>query len=68
MRVNVYTTANNYIMPTGAAEDTCAADVELSECIERDDPEYLAALEHLNHIGRYWGGGGASPMFLIMRV
>lgn len=68
MRVNAYRQLNVDLLPTGASEDQCFTNVELSECIERDDPEYSLALMCLNHIGRYWGGGGASPLFLLTRV
>ena len=41
---------------------------ELDECYP-DDPETLArASNELERAGRYWDGGGAAPVVLLMRV
>jgi hypothetical protein len=62
MRVNIYDIDNR------GTERLRAASVELSECIDRTDKEYVQALNQLNHMGRYWGGGGASPIFMLIRT
>ena len=39
----------------------------LDECFPERDAEYYRAMVQLRMVGRYWGGGGASPMFLLLR-
>ena len=34
----------------------------------REDPEYRPAVAELTKTGRYWLGGGAAPLVLLMRV
>ena len=62
MRVNTYT-----IDPDGT-EKLHAENVSLLECFPDKDDEYYTAERYLEREGRYWGGGGATPLFLIMRV
>jgi hypothetical protein len=38
---------------------------ELRECIDPRDPEYLDANLYLGQCGRFWVGGGASPLVLL---
>lgn len=69
MRVIIYT-RHDHLMPTGAADDEAVEVPHLSACFPGDenDEEYFLAHRRLEREGRYWGGGGASPLFLIMRV
>lgn len=65
MRVNLYTDHGDK-SNTMDHQGTC----ELSECFPgpENGDEYLLAHTELDRTGRYWGGGGASPLFLIMRI
>jgi len=40
---------------------------DLRECFPDDDEEYQAALDALKAEGRYWTGGGAAPLVLLMK-
>jgi hypothetical protein len=69
MKVNIYHAPNSYMIPTGAEHDICAPNVDLTECFpEPGDEEYLLAHMELERSGRYWGGGGAAPIFLITKA
>lgn len=48
--------------------ETFADECRLDEAIERGDPEYYRALVELTKVGRYWIGGGAAPLSLLMRA
>jgi hypothetical protein len=65
MRVKIYDTD-----ATGA--EIFRAECDLAECGLDDngynDDEYAIALYELQNTGRYWIGGGASPLVLLMRV
>jgi len=41
---------------------------DLRDAFPDDDEEYEAAHAELTQTGRYWAGGGAAPLMLIMRV
>lgn len=47
---------------------------DLHECFPNDSrdcngtSEFLVALRELQSTGRYWAGGGASPLVLLKRV
>jgi hypothetical protein len=45
----------------------CSAST-LDEMFERDDPELLAVERELSASGRYWIGGGAAPLVLIIQI
>ncbi len=62
MKIKVYAVDQS----TGA--ETFDGECELDEALERDDPEYAIALGQLLTIGRYWVGGGAAALSLLMRV
>lgn len=63
MRVNTYEI-------DAAGERLNAENITLIDCFPgpENGDEYLLAYTELERTGRYWGGGGASPLFLIMRV
>lgn len=66
--VNVYTSLTPDLLPTGAPDDDCAR-ISLRECFpDMHDEEYHIARATIERDGRYWGGGGASPIFLITRA
>lgn len=47
-------------------DETCdLRDIYVGEDL---DEEYFAARNELERIGRYWEGGGAAPLVLIMKV
>ena len=48
--------------------ETFRAQCELIECFPDapDDPEYQLALAELKRAGRYWVGGGAAPLTLLI--
>lgn len=43
---------------------------DLTDCIDTkwDADTYYAALRELTTVGRYWIGGGAAPLCLLMRA
>ena len=41
---------------------------DLAECFPDDDAELRAAVSELSTTGRYWTGGGAAPIVLLMRA
>ena len=45
-----------------------AEPVYLRDVCGDDDAEYERALDELRRVGRYWIGGGAGPLFLLMRA
>ena len=63
MRVKVYDYTDN-----GA--ETYRDEYELVECFGdgKADPDYRPALTELATVGRYWIGGGAAPLVLLMRA
>lgn len=65
MKVNTYEIDDK----TGEERLHCA-NVTLLDCFPEGgkDEEYLLAHFELDRHGRYWGGGGAAPLFLIMRI
>lgn len=69
MRVNVYHSTRTDRLPTASKKDL-SSQCELIECFPgpENGDEYLIAHGYLERDGRYWGGGGASPTFLIIRV
>lgn len=67
--VTIYTSLRPDLLPTGGAPDDNCAAIALRECFpDKDDPEYHIARATIERDGRYWGGGGASPIFLITRA
>ena len=61
---------NTYEVLADGTERLTAENVELAECFpgpENGDESILAQFE-LDRAGRYWGGGGAAPLFLLMLV
>lgn len=63
MHVKIYDVDNK----TGA--ETFRSFADLSECFpDFCDPEYFIAKSELERAGRFWGGGGAAPRYLLMRV
>ncbi len=64
MFVKIFDVDNN----TGA-ELLRTESADLRECFpDVDDPEYHEARRELERAGRYWGGGGAAPRYLLMRA
>jgi hypothetical protein len=63
MRVNVYDHDQN----TGE-ESLQARNVDLEECFPNDRVAYYTAREELERAGRYWVGGGAAPLVLLLRI
>lgn len=61
---------NDDKLPTGSAKDECTGPCDLRECFPdyENDEEYRLAHYYLNRDGRYWGGGGAIPIFLIRKA
>ena len=61
---------NTYEVDADGTERLTADNVILSDCFpgEENDAEYWTAFENLTRQGRYWGGGGAAPLFLLMLV
>lgn len=61
MKVKIYDhDANGTEMPPREAH--------LWECFPDDnDPEYQLALDALKRDGRYWTGGGAAPLVLLVK-
>jgi hypothetical protein len=49
-------------------QETLRAECELIECFPDGvaDPEYHAALAELKKTGRFWIGGGAAPLALLI--
>jgi DNA-directed RNA polymerase subunit RPC12/RpoP len=47
--------------------ETLTGTCDLSEALERDDPEYAAALAALQAGGSYRVGGGAAPLVVLRR-
>lgn len=64
MRVNTYT------IEADGTEKLHCENVDLMECFPDapQDDEYHVAKRYLERDGRYWGGGGATPLFLLMRI
>lgn len=60
MRIRIYAVDQQ----TGA--ETVEGECDLTEAL--DDPEYLDALMELEKVGRYWVGGGAAALSLLMRI
>lgn len=54
----------------GYGEETLRSECDLLECFPDGalDDEYLQALAELRDAGRFWVGGGAAPLVLLMRV
>jgi hypothetical protein len=48
--------------------ETFEGECALDDCFEVDDPEYQVALSELDASGRYWCGGGAAVLFLLVRA
>ena len=46
--------------------ETFRAQCELRDCFPDDDSEFEAALDYLCRVGRYYAGGGAAPLTLLM--
>jgi hypothetical protein len=61
MKIKIYTIDQN----TGT--QTLEGECDLDEALDRDDPEYIEALDALQRQGRYLVGGGAAPLSLLMR-
>lgn len=61
MRVKTYHIDN-------AGNETFQSACDHSNCFPDDAEEAALALDQLRHTGRYWTGGGAAPLFLLMRV
>lgn len=70
MRVNIFQSTRPDRLPTAAPDDQCAANVDLMEAFPgpENGDEYLLAHGYLERDGRYWAGGGAAPIFLIMKA
>jgi len=51
---------------TEMPRSTCPSD--LRSFFDASDDEYFTALRGIEASGRYWIGGGAAPLVLIMRV
>lgn len=47
--------------------ETYRATADLRDCLP-DDEEYEVARHELNVVGRYWIGGGAAPLVLLLRA
>lgn len=49
---------------------TFVAECDLTDCFPdfQDDMDYFHALDELSRVGRFWAGGGAAPLALLMRV
>ena len=61
MQVKIYDYAES-------GEEVFRAQCDVAECFPDDDDELRAALRELSTVGRYWAGGGASPLTLLMRA
>ena len=65
MKVKVYDISHN-------GDETFRAECDHSECFPNDqgynDDESEIALDQLRTSGRYWAGGGAAPLVLLMRA
>lgn len=48
--------------------ETTRSECDLRECFPDDDEEYYVALGALKKDGRFWTGGGASPLVLLMKA
>jgi hypothetical protein len=51
---------------TGAETFRCVA--FLADALPTDDDEYGPARDELSRVGRYWIGGGAAPLVLLVRA
>jgi hypothetical protein len=40
---------------------------ELRDCFPEDDIGYEEAYYEIGQVGRFWVGGGAAPLFLLIR-
>jgi len=49
-------------------DETFWTECSLDETLDRADDEYGDAVWHLQDNGRYWLGGGAAPLVLLLRV
>jgi hypothetical protein len=43
-------------------------EAELVDCFPDQEAEYHAAQDEIAKAGRYWTGGGASPLVLLVRI
>lgn len=59
---------NTYDIAADGTETLRSENVTLLDCFPDKDDEYYTAQRYLERDGRYWGGGGATPLFLIMRI
>lgn len=48
--------------------ETTRSECDLRECFPDDETEYYVAKGALNKEGRYWTGGGAAPLVLLMKA
>lgn len=55
-----------YDYETGEEVYRCTCDV--AECFPDDDDTLRAAVSELMTTGRYWAGGGAAPVVLLVRA
>ena len=59
-------TVKCYAINQATGEETLQGSGYLDDFLPRDDDEYYTASEALKNQGRYWVGGGASQLFLLM--
>ena len=57
-----------YDINQDTGEQTFRAVAYLADAMASDDDEYSAARAELQRSGRYWVGGGAAPLVLLMRT
>ena len=51
-----------------SGRETFRCECDLDDCFDGGDGEASVAHAELSQIGRYWTGGGAAPLVLLMRV
>jgi len=52
----------------GFEGDSIGAVCDLIDCFPDEGDDYVEALESLQRTGEYRGGGGAAPVFRLVRV
>ena len=62
MKIRIYDYSDD------ADNSAIVSECDLRDCFDEDDDEYLEAAAEIKISGRYWIGGGATPLMLLQRV
>ena len=61
MKVRIYDIDNN-------GNETLRTEADLRECFPDDDNEFGRAFAYLRQFSRYYAGGAAAPLVLLMKA